>query len=179
MWQDPSTCHYGTKRELQVYKRWGKFRPALMYGLETRMHFGERALAVRNPSGSVAAEVPPQGLRQGQEGNRSVGLAGGCRGWHCLSVLPSLSVLLTSETGGQLGRLDPYASLMSLSLLYPPQPCIYNNLEFGIDLDTRVALVGPNGAGKSTLLKLLTGEVWHQGGVATSGSGHLIVCHGS
>lgn len=39
------------------------------------------------------------------------------------------------------------------------QPWIYNNLEFGIDLDTRVALVGPNGAGKSTLLKLLTGEV--------------------
>uniref|UniRef100_A0A8C5SAG0 ATP binding cassette subfamily F member 2 n=1 Tax=Laticauda laticaudata TaxID=8630 RepID=A0A8C5SAG0_LATLA len=36
---------------------------------------------------------------------------------------------------------------------------IYNNLEFGIDLDTRVALVGPNGAGKSTLLKLLTGEL--------------------
>uniref|UniRef100_A0A671NN04 ATP-binding cassette sub-family F member 2 n=1 Tax=Sinocyclocheilus anshuiensis TaxID=1608454 RepID=A0A671NN04_9TELE len=33
------------------------------------------------------------------------------------------------------------------------------NLEFGIDLDTRVALVGPNGAGKSTLLKLLTGEL--------------------
>uniref|UniRef100_A0A8C8MDD6 ATP-binding cassette sub-family F member 2 n=1 Tax=Oncorhynchus tshawytscha TaxID=74940 RepID=A0A8C8MDD6_ONCTS len=39
------------------------------------------------------------------------------------------------------------------------QPHIYKNLEFGIDLDTRVALVGPNGAGKSTLLKLLTGEV--------------------
>uniref|UniRef100_A0A6Q2YHK2 ATP-binding cassette sub-family F member 2 n=1 Tax=Esox lucius TaxID=8010 RepID=A0A6Q2YHK2_ESOLU len=33
------------------------------------------------------------------------------------------------------------------------------NLEFGIDLDTRVALVGPNGAGKSTLLKLLTGDL--------------------
>uniref|UniRef100_A0A8C7N1H0 ATP-binding cassette sub-family F member 2 n=1 Tax=Oncorhynchus kisutch TaxID=8019 RepID=A0A8C7N1H0_ONCKI len=33
------------------------------------------------------------------------------------------------------------------------------NLEFGIDLDTRVALVGPNGAGKSTLLKLLMGEL--------------------
>ncbi len=36
---------------------------------------------------------------------------------------------------------------------------IYKDLEFGIDLDTRVALVGPNGAGKSTLLKLLMGEV--------------------
>lgn len=38
-------------------------------------------------------------------------------------------------------------------------PWIYKNLEFGIDLDTRLALVGPNGAGKSTLLKLLYGDV--------------------
>jgi len=36
---------------------------------------------------------------------------------------------------------------------------IYSDLEFGIDLDTRVALVGPNGAGKTTLLKLIAGEV--------------------
>lgn len=50
----------------------------------------------------------------------------------------------------------------SLTLFVFPlatQPHIYKNLEFGIDLDTRVALVGPNGAGKSTLLKLLMGEV--------------------
>ena len=39
------------------------------------------------------------------------------------------------------------------------QPYIYKNLDFGVDLDTRVALVGPNGAGKSTLLKLIVGEV--------------------
>ena len=32
-------------------------------------------------------------------------------------------------------------------------------MEFGLDLDTRLALVGPNGAGKSTLLKLIFGEV--------------------
>ena len=38
-------------------------------------------------------------------------------------------------------------------------PFIYRNLEFGIDLDTRLALVGPNGAGKSTLLKMLYGEL--------------------
>merc|ERR1712165_529635 len=30
--------------------------------------------------------------------------------------------------------------------------------EFGLDLDSRLALVGPNGAGKSTLLKLITGD---------------------
>jgi len=38
-------------------------------------------------------------------------------------------------------------------------PWIYKNLEFGMDLDTRLALVGPNGAGKSTLLKLIAGEL--------------------
>eukprot|EP00124_Ichthyophonus_hoferi_P003963 Ihof_evm2s387 gene=Ihof_evmTU2s387 len=36
---------------------------------------------------------------------------------------------------------------------------LYSNLEFGIDLDSRIALVGPNGAGKSTLLKLMVGEI--------------------
>lgn len=39
------------------------------------------------------------------------------------------------------------------------KPYIYKNLDFGVDLDTRVALVGPNGAGKSTLLKLISGEL--------------------
>ena len=38
-------------------------------------------------------------------------------------------------------------------------PYIYKNLEFGLDLDSRLALVGPNGAGKSTLLKLVYGEL--------------------
>uniref|UniRef100_A0A8R1DWL3 ABC transporter domain-containing protein n=1 Tax=Caenorhabditis japonica TaxID=281687 RepID=A0A8R1DWL3_CAEJA len=38
-------------------------------------------------------------------------------------------------------------------------PWIYKNIDFGIDLDTRIALVGPNGAGKSTLLKLLCSDV--------------------
>ena len=36
---------------------------------------------------------------------------------------------------------------------------LLKNLEFGVDCDSRVALVGPNGAGKSTLLKLMTGDV--------------------
>ena len=32
-------------------------------------------------------------------------------------------------------------------------------MEFGLDLDSRLALVGPNGAGKSTLLNLICGEL--------------------
>mmetsp|Transcript_4874 Transcript_4874/g.11038 ORF Transcript_4874/g.11038 Transcript_4874/m.11038 type:complete len:606 (-) Transcript_4874:83-1900(-) len=36
---------------------------------------------------------------------------------------------------------------------------LYSKVSFGVDLDSRVALVGPNGAGKSTLLKLMRGEL--------------------
>ena len=32
---------------------------------------------------------------------------------------------------------------------------MYEKIDFGVDLDSRIALVGPNGAGKSTLLKLM------------------------
>lgn len=41
----------------------------------------------------------------------------------------------------------------------PKHPVIFENIDFGIDMDSRVCVVGPNGAGKSTLLKLLTGEI--------------------
>lgn len=51
-------------------------------------------------------------------------------------------------------------------------PYIYKNLEFGIDLDTRLALVGPNGAGKSTLLKLLYGDLHPTSGMIRKNS-HL------
>jgi len=43
-------------------------------------------------------------------------------------------------------------------------PIIFESIDFGIDMDSRICVVGPNGAGKSTLLKLLTGEV-----IATKG----------
>jgi len=36
---------------------------------------------------------------------------------------------------------------------------LYEKLDFGVDLDSRIALVGPNGAGKSTLLKLMLKEI--------------------
>lgn len=36
---------------------------------------------------------------------------------------------------------------------------LYERLTFGVDQESRIALVGPNGAGKSTLLKLMVGDL--------------------
>ena len=54
----------------------------------------------------------------------------------------------------------PVIMVQHVSFRYSDKtPWIYRDLDFGIDLDTRIALVGPNGAGKSTLLKLLCNDV--------------------
>ncbi|KAJ8751565.1 hypothetical protein K2173_016806 [Erythroxylum novogranatense] len=59
-----------------------------------------------------------------------------------------------------VGKLTPpVLQFVDVSFGYTPDNLIYKNLDFGVDLDSRIALVGPNGAGKSTLLKLMTGDL--------------------
>ncbi len=38
-------------------------------------------------------------------------------------------------------------------------PWLFKDVSFGIDMDTRAAIVGPNGVGKSTLLNLVMGDL--------------------
>lgn len=60
----------------------------------------------------------------------------------------------------------PVLSFDEMSFSYDgnPENNLYDNLSFGVDMDSRVALVGPNGVGKSTLLKIMTGELQPQKG---------------
>jgi len=53
----------------------------------------------------------------------------------------------------------PVLAFRDVSFAYPKCEPLYNGVDFGVDLDSRVALVGPNGAGKTTLVKLMTGEL--------------------
>ncbi|KAL4218591.1 ATP-binding cassette sub- F member 1 [Mactra antiquata] len=51
----------------------------------------------------------------------------------------------------------PVLGISNCNFAYGNGHMLFRNLDFGIDMSSRVAIVGPNGVGKSTFLKLLTG----------------------
>ncbi|XP_075228000.1 ATP-binding cassette sub-family F member 1 isoform X2 [Lycorma delicatula] len=53
----------------------------------------------------------------------------------------------------------PILGLHSVHFGFPGQQLLFVDVDFGIDMNSRVAIVGPNGVGKSTFLKLLTGDL--------------------
>lgn len=46
-----------------------------------------------------------------------------------------------------------------MSFTYPNGPKIFDSVDLGVWMDSRIAIVGPNGCGKSTLLSLMTGDL--------------------
>ncbi|XP_015522322.1 ATP-binding cassette sub-family F member 1 [Neodiprion lecontei] len=58
----------------------------------------------------------------------------------------------------------PILGLHNVTFAYAGQKPLFINVDFGIDLSSRIAIVGPNGVGKSTFLKLLTGKLEPQQG---------------
>lgn len=68
------------------------------------------------------------------------------------------SVKLEFSEVPELGH--PVMEVTNVHFRYSPKhPVIFDKIDFGIDMGSRICVVGPNGAGKSTLLKLLTGEI--------------------
>lgn len=54
----------------------------------------------------------------------------------------------------------PVIELRDVGFRYGPEhPVLFKDVAFGIDTDTRAAIVGPNGVGKSTLLGLIMGDL--------------------
>jgi ATP-binding cassette subfamily F protein 1 len=54
----------------------------------------------------------------------------------------------------------PILEVRDVNFRYKPNlPWLFKNLNFGLDMGSRVCIVGPNGSGKSTIIKLITEEV--------------------
>ncbi|XP_031441473.1 ATP-binding cassette sub-family F member 1 isoform X4 [Clupea harengus] len=53
----------------------------------------------------------------------------------------------------------PILGLHGVDFTYESHKPLFKNVEFGIDMESRICIVGPNGVGKSTLLLLLTGKL--------------------
>lgn len=53
----------------------------------------------------------------------------------------------------------PLLKLDGVNLGYSKESPILKNIDFSLDMNSRIAVVGPNGAGKTTLLKAVTGEL--------------------
>lgn len=57
------------------------------------------------------------------------------------------------------GLQPPILGLYNVTFAYEGHKPLFKKVDFGIDMDSRIAIVGPNGVGKSTFLKLLVGEL--------------------
>lgn len=61
----------------------------------------------------------------------------------------------------------PLIKVEDVTFGYPGKEKLFKNCNFGINMDSRIALVGPNGSGKSTLLKLMQDELTPDEGQVT------------
>lgn len=53
----------------------------------------------------------------------------------------------------------PIIQFKDVSFGYKEDDHIFEDVNFSIDLDSRIAIVGPNGAGKTTLINLIAGDI--------------------
>ncbi|KAI3380454.1 hypothetical protein SNEBB_001680 [Seison nebaliae] len=53
----------------------------------------------------------------------------------------------------------PILGLHDVHFAYENQKALFVDLNFGIDMDSRIAVIGPNGVGKTTFIKLLCGDI--------------------
>jgi len=74
-----------------------------------------------------------------------------------LQLIRDYLVKLEFSSAGELPM--PLLKVEDVTFGYPGKESLFEGVDFGINTDSRVAIVGKNGTGKSTLLKLLTKEL--------------------
>ena len=72
---------------------------------------------------------------------------------------PEKDYVVNINFGESTDLSRPVLSINDVSFEYTEGNTILKNVEFGLDLDSRITIVGPNGAGKSTFINLLVGNL--------------------
>eukprot|EP00735_Rhodelphis_limneticus_P005587 TRINITY_DN174_c0_g1::TRINITY_DN174_c0_g1_i1::g.14369::m.14369 TRINITY_DN174_c0_g1::TRINITY_DN174_c0_g1_i1::g.14369 ORF type:complete len:565 (-),score=176.29,sp/Q9M1H3/AB4F_ARATH/44.64/7e-156,ABC_tran/PF00005.22/8.4e-22,ABC_tran/PF00005.22/2.5e+03,ABC_tran/PF00005.22/4.4e-21,AAA_21/PF13304.1/1.4e-05,AAA_21/PF13304.1/1.2e+03,AAA_21/PF13304.1/0.0057,AAA_21/PF13304.1/9.5e-05,SMC_N/PF02463.14/0.00097,SMC_N/PF02463.14/2.4e+03,SMC_N/PF02463.14/2.6,SMC_N/PF02463.14/0.18,AAA_29/PF13555.1/0.036,AAA_29/P len=74
-----------------------------------------------------------------------------------LEPLKENKITIEVQTAEKL--VGPLIKVEGVDFGYPDKELLFKDLDFGIHMDSRIALVGANGTGKSTLIKLMKGEL--------------------
>jgi len=132
----------------------------------------QRRIKQLKAGGATKAKANEQALQKkskeqaGSKKKRNDAIASGAEGATVKELLARPREYQVTLAFGEVKRLPPpIIQVMDVSFKYAAHlPSIFEGLNFGIDMDSRICVVGNNGSGKSTLIKLLTGEVEPTGG---------------
>lgn len=93
------------------------------------------------------------------------------RKWHDYNVHFEFPSAATAASSGNLITLN------GVGFKYPSRDDFgLSDLDIGIDMGSRIAIVGPNGAGKSTLMNLLAGMPHYQAHLACPFTTSILKC---
>ena len=76
----------------------------------------------------------------------------------CGVTKPEKEYIVNINFGEPNNLSIPILTIDDVSFSYDGKKDILKNVNFGMDLDSRITIVGPNGAGKSTFINLVVGN---------------------
>ena len=77
----------------------------------------------------------------------------------CGITKPGKDYVVNINFGSPSNLSGTILTINNMSFSYDGNKKILNNIDFGMDLDSRITIVGPNGTGKSTFINLLVGNL--------------------
>jgi len=121
-------------------------------------------LTAKEKKGELEQKEILQILGKGGRGNKEFAAfagAGGSEGdteqFALLDKISDHNMYINFQVGGEIPM--PILAVDHVSFNYPKAKTLFTDVDFGLNMDSRIALVGANGTGKSTLLKLMLNEL--------------------